>query len=211
MLLRLAFVLAVIFGARALTHALGASLAVLVGAALSLALCAVIGWLLQRRPVGEIGLVNRIAGALLFPGIGISRGRLVPMVLWSAAAWTGVALAAALAAGAATAPAPSTPPVVAPDTPPGTLSWALLVVSWLLLGVALVRLCITLTWKPPPPSSLRAVLVIAALLGTSLVFALCGKQGLALAIAFGPVAFVLGGYGLMLLVVLIGGKRMRWN
>ncbi|MCC6784000.1 MAG: hypothetical protein IT457_14240 [Planctomycetes bacterium] len=211
MLLRLALLLAVIFGARALAHALGAALAVLVGAVLSLALCAVIGWLLQRRPVGEIGLVNRIAGAVLFPGIGISRGRLVPMVLWSAAAWTGVALAAALAVGASSAPTPTGAPLVAPDAAPGTLSWALLVVSWLLLGVALLRLCITLTWKPPPPSSLRAVLVMAALLGTSLVFALCGRHGLALAIAFGPVAFVLGGYGLMLLVVLIGGKRMRWN
>lgn len=211
MLLRLAFVLAVIFGARALAHALGAGLAVLVAAVFSLALCAVIGWLLQRRPVGEIGLVNRIAGAVLFPGIGISRGRLVPMVLWSAAAWTGVALTAAIAVGASPGTAPTTASDVAPDSPPGTLSWALLVVSWLLLGVALVRLCITLTWKPPPPSSLRAVLVIAALLGTSLVFALCGKQGLALAIAFVPVAILLGGYGLMLFVVLIGGKRMRWN
>ena len=191
-----------------LAHAVGPWLAILIWSTFSAVVCASIGFLLMRSPVGVVGPVNRIAGPVLFLGVAFAKGRLERMVLASIVGWSVVGVIAVLAAGRE----PASPvPAGSADGAPGPMTWSLLALSWLLVGFALCRVAVTLTWRPPPPSSLRAVLVLSAILVGSITLALLGRHGYALAVAGVPPLIVLGGYGLILLVMLLGGKRMRWN
>ncbi len=208
MILRILAIATCVLACRALAQALGMPAAIGTWSASIAVICVIVGLLLARTRVGEVGMVNRIAGPVLFPGFPFAQGKLPRMVVFAWLGWTAIGALAVFAAGTPRSLPPAAP---SPDGPPGPITWSLLVLSWLLLGFALLRTAMTLRWRPPPPKSARMVLLFAVLLFGTIALAVTGRHRLALTIAGLPPAIVLGGYGLILLVTILGGKKMRWN
>jgi hypothetical protein len=166
-------------------------------------LCSAAAWGLKNAPMGTITWRNKLAGYLLPWGYKLGRGKLVPMTLAAWVIWVliglGTVILTAWPAGAA-------------REHPYTAVMTFL--SWIVLGALAVRqigLIPTFGSHSGRMSLLQSVAVVVALLVASAVLWLTGRAGWALLVAGGPIAFVGGGYGLFLGVMLTVGRKARWN
>lgn len=166
-------------------------------------LCAAAAWCLKKAPMGRLTWRNKLAGYLLPWGYKIGRGKLLPMTLAAWAIWimigVGTIVLAAWPMGAASAH-----PYLA----------VMIFVSWVVLGGLAVRqlgLIPTFGSRSGRMSLLQSAAVALGLMAASAVLWLTGRPGWALLTAGGPIAFVGGGYGLFLGVMLTVGRKARWN
>lgn len=171
--------------------------------------------LLHRQAPGRISVINRIAGLVLPWGYRIGRGRLVPIVVTSCVVWMLVGLGASLAMAGYLARDQAPPGLSADAGKPSALVMTLLYLSWLVDGALLMRMIgIAAARHDRVPTSVWVlILALTAMIGISAVVALRGdgNPARALLIAGGPPLLIGGGYGVFMLVIVLVGRKTRWN
>jgi len=169
---------------------------------------------LRQVRVGELSWRNHLAGWLLPWGYRLGRGQLARIVVISWLVWSLLATAAVWAGGARWPDAADTVPTAVASGPdaPGSV---LLLLAWIVDGVLL--------WlvlgagggigfaNAQDRTRLRVVLVLGALLVGSLVLFFTAHVTLALWVAGGPPLLVGLCYGVFMGVVVLAGRKARWN
>jgi len=193
-----------------LTGNVGAMTALAIWVGASAAMCAMAAVLLHRQAPGRIGVVNYAAGFVLPWGYRIGNGRLTAIAITSAIIW------ALLGAAVVTLRIPASSAAHVDNT--HAVLRALLLMSWIIDGGALLYLLSVMSRSPGLVRSLlKVTAIVAAMLIASVALTLFSHPGsgtmmpLALAISGGPPLVVGSAYGLFLLVMLTVGRNARWN
>jgi len=195
-------VFAVTIGACAwMARALGAVPAIAIWAAFEAVFCGLIAVLMQRVPLGKISVAGRLAAIFLPFGYRLSRGRLLPMVMISWAAWVLLGSASAIVTATRFDPRP----LSADGHARGTLPLVLLLLAWLADGVLLLILLRTITRWGAPSSAARPVLlmmggIFTTIAGSAMLWWM-GRYTLAVLLASGPPVGVGGFYTVFLIVL----------
>jgi hypothetical protein len=207
---RLAIAALFVAAATWLAHRVGIWPAILIMALAALGLCAGIGWMLRRTPLGRVTLINRVVPIVLPFGLHVGRGKPWPIVACSWAAWTILSAAAAIHAGSgfslfphATAASHNAPVLRA-------ILIASLIIDAIGFGYLINLWAKRLGIRSP---GLKPMLTLLFLLA----FAMAGGMVLwrmgwpisAVMVAGAPPAIVGGFYGAFLLLMAI--TRPRWN
>jgi len=168
---------------------------------------AAVGLLLPRVPEGKVTWVNRLAAPVLGWGLSVAHGRLVPGVLVSWARWTVI--------GGSLICLWFRPPGTWGGRPAvsfGPVGKTLLVLAWIVdAGALLYCLKVSAVAFRSMRQLGPVMAVLVGLIVVSAALAALGHPWFALVVAGGPPLFVGGGYGLLLAVMMIGGRHTRWN
>jgi hypothetical protein len=179
------------------------------------ALCGGVGLLMKRQPMGEVTFVNRLTAVVLPWGFRIGRGKLLPIVIESWFRWVllGIAVVVLLPYGL------GAHSQQAGAYHRGLTASVLLLVSWLIDGTVVLRLITTLLMRghanPIAPGTIVPIFVLIGMIAASAALACFAANwamtGAAVLIAGGPIVVIGGGYGLVLAVMALSGRKARWN
>ncbi|QOV91580.1 hypothetical protein [Humisphaera borealis] len=164
-------------------------------------LCGLGSLLIARQSLGRATTTGMIGSAVVRYGYRVGQGMLPAAAAISWIVWTAVGTAA-----------------IAAFHSRSDLSSVLLLVSWLINGLALMYLIGTLILASRggrvPKSIVKVSLMLAAILAGSVILNAIGtpwSQRTALTLAGAPIVLIGGGYGLFILVILTFGRNARWN
>jgi hypothetical protein len=217
MLLKVVVVLAAAWGCALMAGRLGPWKAMAIWAAVMGVLCAGIALAISRQSAGKITVLNYLMGYVLQWGYRIGKGKLSKIAMISWIIWMLVGTAAVLAtrvhattfaAGSGTEPQGR-----------GTAVMVLLTLSWIIDGAAL---CYLLGVVATSGKHNRLLGSLGPVMGVLLLM-IGGSAGLvlynhspaaakiALLIAGGPVLLVGLLYGVFMVVIVVSGRKTRWN
>lgn len=162
------------------------------------ALCALGGALIASQPLSTVTIAGRIGGCFARWGYGVTRGRLIPAIFVSWLVWT------ILGAG-----------VIAITGFRGEPKTAVMAAAWTVDSLALLRLIgIMISNRRVGSLGSLALILVGMMVGSFVLWRMFdadGAQTAALILAGGIPVIVVGGYGVMILMVLVTGKQVRWN
>lgn len=204
-------VLLVVVTARGLGLVLPAGFALLATTAVGATLAALGASLLRGLVAGRMGWRNRVAGLLLPWGYRLGRGRLGGIVVGTTAGWLLLGAATLFGWPAITPPVPDPPGATPAPSAPWWLwlAWALL--SMVLLTVLLALVAGRGHGIRVVRSRQKAAGLLVLMIGGSVLLHTNGHTWLAGLVAAGPpLALALFAAGFFA-IVLLSGRRMRWN
>lgn len=179
-------------------------------------LCAGIAFAVSRQPPGKVTVLNYLMGYILQWGYRIGRGKLVNITAISWSIWMLLGMAAVFAAQIH---ANTFASAAAEPHARGMVLMALLALAWIVDGAALFYILgngIFNGGAARQPGSLWVVaaILLAMILGSAgLVIASHSRSAAlaALLLAGGPILLVGVFYGLFMVVIVMSGRKTRWN